>query len=95
MNTRSTHDSRFSPWCLTDTTVWTATLFLLVSALPARSQLTNVSSFAPANTPELCGIGVDPLTGHVWVYECFSATVQEYSEAGALLFSLGSKEGFN
>lgn len=64
-----------------------AALWLLLFGTSRESEaaLAVVSSFNPSNASDLCGLGVDPKNGEVWVYGCSLADVQRYSPAGVYL----------
>lgn len=62
-----------------------SSLVFALAALPARAQLTALSSFNPSNTGGLCGIGLDPVTGDTWVYGCTQGTIQQYTPAGVFV----------
>jgi hypothetical protein len=66
---------------------------LASSGVPAHAQLTNLGTFDPSNASGLCGVGLDPTTGNIWVYDCFSATIQEYSSAGTFLSEIPQPGG--
>jgi hypothetical protein len=48
----------------------------------ARADLTILGTFNPSNAGGLCGLGFDPTSDEVWVYDCSGADVQRYSTAG-------------
>lgn len=67
----------------------TLMLFLLLAAAgPAAAQITSLTSFNPAQSGGLCGLGVDPDTGNVWVYSCSGATIDGYTPAGAFIAAI-------
>ena len=45
-------------------------LLLFVVTFPATAQISHLSSFDPASTGILCGIGYDEVTAKVWIYGC-------------------------
>ncbi len=61
--------------------------FLALTGLAsfATADLTVLGVFDPAHLGNLCGIAVDPVTGDVWLYECFGPVVQRYSSTGTFL----------
>ena len=56
--------------------------FILMAVRIVSAQIVVLESFNPSETGDLCGIGFDPETGNVWVYECFGDSVYGYSPAG-------------
>ncbi len=54
-------------------------------AVSAKAQMTVISSFNPAATTTLCGIGYDTDSAHVWVYGCSDNTILCYDTTGNLL----------
>ncbi len=54
----------------------------------SSAQITVLETFDPSQTGGICGLGVDPTTGNVWVYQCSGATIDGYSSAGVHLTSI-------
>ncbi len=63
-------------------------MVVAILALPASAQIVVLDVFDPAQTGGLCGLGVDPTTGDVWVYQCSGATIDAYSSTGTFLTSI-------
>lgn len=63
-------------------------LALAAGALPVSAQITLVDSFDPSVTGGLCGLGVDPDSGNLWVYQCSGATIDGYTSTGTFLASI-------
>lgn len=57
----------------------------LALAAPARAQLTTLSSFNPSNNADPCGTAIDPVTGNLWVYDCFGGAFVQYTSAGVFV----------
>ncbi len=51
----------------------------------AHAQLTNLGSFNPLNNIDPCGVGFDPATGNLWVYDCFGTSIAQYTPAGVFV----------
>ncbi len=58
----------------------------LAAAASSHAQFTSASSFTIGS--QGVSLGVDPVTGEVWTYSSFGATIARYSAAGALLGSV-------
>lgn len=63
-------------------------MVIALCASPASAQIVVLDSFDPSQTGGLCGLGVDPATGDVWVYACTGATIDAYSSTGTYLTSI-------
>jgi hypothetical protein len=51
----------------------------------SAAQITVLDSFDPSDSGGLCGLGLDPITGDVWVHQCNSDTVEGYASDGTFL----------
>lgn len=56
-------------------------------AMPAAAEIVVLDSFDPTQVGGLCALGVDPLNGNVWVYQCSGGTVAGFTPAGEFLRS--------
>ena len=58
---------------------------LLALASVGQAQLTNLGSFNPPNNIDPCGVGIDPVTGNLWIYDCFGPNIVQYTPSGAFV----------
>lgn len=65
-----------------------STLVLVLLPLTAVAQVSALASFNPSQSGGLCGLGIDPVTGNVWVYSCSGATIDGYTPAGAFIAAI-------
>lgn len=65
-----------------------AVLALLAANAPVSAQIVIGDQFNPSPSGGLCGLGVDPTTGNIWVYPCSGATIDGYTSAGTFLASI-------
>ncbi len=52
------------------------------------AQITVLNSFNPTETGGYCGIGIDPVTGNIWVYDCNNNSIHAYAANGTLITSV-------
>lgn len=65
-----------------------ALLALVAGSRPAAAQIAISDQFNPSQSGGLCGLGVDPTTGNIWVYPCSGAAIDGYTSTGSFLASI-------